>query len=141
MLKQSKGALTGLRIEPDEIAITQPLILLDPSAAGETELAASAAGEEVQELAREPLFVGKSFVIPDKLRVFKNTDGGNIPWSTSTTATAGTKSAKPEKVIFFETKAKPPPNKRERQHIPGIRTKDLNKTAKKAPPNSSKPQN
>lgn len=66
---------------------------------------------DIEEIS-EPFELGKSYLMPEKWRQFKNTDGANVPWPSSSSSKKVT--SNDDKVVFFENAAKPPPQKRER---------------------------
>ena len=135
LLRCGSQQSAGLHISAENINIRSPVLLSEHSKA---EGKASVQLQEHEELLEvgAPVHIGKSFLIADKIRTFKNTDNGNLPWSSGN----GTSSAifstatkrinnQEEQIEFFENAAKPP-SKRERQPIPGVKNHNLKQTAK-----------
>ena len=80
----------------------------------------------------EPLILGKSWLIADNLRFYKNTDSGYIPWAGGKNKTSTSGCAAEDKIEFFENAAKPPTKRdRQNQSIPGFRTSRSLNVAKK----------
>jgi len=122
LLKCGSKDSAGLYICAEDINIRSPLLMTERPCADEV----LSDGGDVQEIG-EPFELGKSFLMGEKLRMFKNTDFGNIPWTTGSSS----KKVAPggdDNIEFFENAAKPP-TKRERQSLPGIKSKNLNQTA------------
>lgn len=104
----------GLSISASEICIACPLLLIEDNSSPSKKESQVKEGE-VKEI-EPPLILGKSFLLSENQRVFKNTDGGNIPWmgsnsSSSTAAAVKRSNTIDDPVEFFENAAKLPTKK------------------------------